>query len=277
MWQLRSLCFRTDVFLTAFDGVVEDRGRYVVLRTPSNPSYWWGNFLLYPEPPDESAALRGAEGCWLDDHARELPDVQATLLTWDRPDGVMGEVEPFLRDGFEIDDGTVLTATSRDLVSPPRRNDDVIVAPLTSDAQWDDAVRTLTNAFAARRSGTLDELRAFMTRQLVRYRAMQSAQLGQWYGAYLGDDLAAVLGLVRVGTGSALGRFQLVGTDPRFGRQGACSTLVHEVARRALEEQGFTTLVMAADADYHAAKVYESVGFRRTERLLSLLRKPPPA
>lgn len=270
MWNLRSVAIRTDLFLTAFDGEVLDRGRYVVLRTPSNPSYWWGNLLVYPEPPDAAS-----HRVWLEDHARELPGITATLLSWDRPDGASGEVEPFLRDGFAIDDGIVLTATARDLTSPPRRNGDVAVAPLATDAHWNEAARALTSAFAPRRSGSMDELRGFVVRQVARYRAMQSAGLGQWYGAFLGGELAGTLGLVRVGA-SDLGRFQLVGTDPRFARLGVCSTLVHEVARRALEEQGFGTLVMAADAEFHAAKVYQSVGFRPTERLLSLLRKPPP-
>ncbi|MDQ3037550.1 MAG: GNAT family N-acetyltransferase [Myxococcota bacterium] len=271
MWSLRSVAIRTDLFLTAFDGEVIDRERYVVIRTPSNPSYWWGNYLVYPEPPDATS-----HRVWLDDSARELPGIAATLLAWDRPDGASGDLAPFLRDGFAIDDGTILTATCRDLVMPPRHNDDVSVAPLAGDAHWDEAARALMSAFAPRRSGTLDDLRAFVVRQLARYRAMQDAGIGQWYGAFVGGELAGTLGLVRV-EGSALGRFQLVGTDPRFARLGVCSTLVHEVARRALEEQGFATLVMAADADYHAAKVYESVGFHATERLLSVIRKPPTA
>lgn len=268
---LRSVAIRTDLFLTAFDGEVIERDRYVVIRTPTNPGYWWGNYLVYPEPPDASS-----HDLWLEDHARELPGIAATLLAWDRPDGARGELEPFLRDGFEIDDGTILTATARDLRPPPRRSGDVVVMPITTDADWREAERALTNAFAPRRSGTLEDLRSFVERQLVRYRAMQSSGLGQWYGAFVDRELAGTLGLVRV-AGSALGRFQLVGTDPRFARRGVCSTLVHEVARRALEEQGFDTLVMAADADYHAAKVYESAGFRPTERLISLLKKPPAA
>lgn len=56
-----------------------------------------------------------------------------------------------------------------------------------------------------------------------------------------------------------------------------CTALVREVARRALHEDGFETLVMAADADYHAAAIYESLGFRKTERLRALLRKPAKA
>ena len=46
MRPLRSVGYRTDLFVCAFDGVVEERDRYVVIRTPSNPSFWWGNYLL---------------------------------------------------------------------------------------------------------------------------------------------------------------------------------------------------------------------------------------
>ncbi len=269
MWELRSVGLQTDLFIAGLDSEVIERERYLVVRTPSNPGFWWGNFLIYPEPPD-----RASYALWLADHARELPGTSATLLTWDRPEGVLGEVEPFIRDGFVIDDGTILTATSRDLRAPPRIHGDLVIAPIERDAHWDDAARVLTNAFAARRSGSMEDLRGFVNRQIVRYRAMQAQATGQWYGAFVGGELAGTLGLVRV-SGSSLGRFQLVGTDPRFARMGVCSTLVFEVARRALEELSFTTLVMAADAEYHAAKIYESVGFRQTERLLSLLRKPP--
>ncbi len=37
--QIRSLAFRTDLFLVTFDGMVIDRGHYVVVRTPSNPDF----------------------------------------------------------------------------------------------------------------------------------------------------------------------------------------------------------------------------------------------
>jgi ribosomal protein S18 acetylase RimI-like enzyme len=269
VWPLRSSLFRTDVFLTAFDGEVHDRGRYLVLRTPTNPTYHWGNFLLYPDPPTADAFPT-----WLEDHARELPEHPHVILSWDRPEGVTGETDAFVRAGFEVDDGVVLSATKQGLIRSKRVREEIAVAPLETDAHWEEASRVLTNAFAERRTGSLDDLHAFVVRQLERYRAMQSRGLGQWYGAYVDGAMASTLGLVRVDA-SELGRFQLVGTDPRFANRGACSTLLYEVARRALEEQGFETLVLAADGGYHAVKVYESVGFRPTERLFSLMRKAP--
>jgi Acetyltransferase (GNAT) domain len=272
MWNVRSLGYRTDLFICAFDGIVTDRGRYIVVRTPSNPGFWWGNFLLYPDAPDARAAGNGHDGAWLDDHAREIPGSKAILLAWDCPDGTTGEVEPFLREGFALDEGCILTATSANLKRPPKYAADVEVIEIHDEAQWGDAVDALTNAFAPKRSGSLADLRDFVVKQCTRYRAMQERGLGQWYGAVVDGEMAAALGIVR---DRELGRFQLVGTDPKFGRRGVCSTLVHDAAQLALAKPGLETFVMAADATYHAAKVYESVGFHATERLIALLKKPP--
>lgn len=271
MWQLRALTFRTDFFIARITGgEVIDRGRYAVLRTPSNPDFWWGNFLVHRDPPTPDVAL--------DDHAREFPDSKHALVAWDRPDGDAGHVDAFVAHGFAIDEGVTLTARRGDLVAPTRSDPRIVPAPLESDDDWRDVVEQQLKAFAPRRSGSLEDLRTFHERQHATYRAMQERGDGQWWGARIDGTMAGSLGLVRVADGApggAVGRFQLVGVDPAFGRRGVCSALVHHVARHALFEQGLDTLVMCADATYHAAKVYESVGFRRTEKLVAAIKRPP--
>jgi hypothetical protein len=32
---------------------IEDRGDYVAFRTPSLPGFYWGNYLLFPNPPGQ--------------------------------------------------------------------------------------------------------------------------------------------------------------------------------------------------------------------------------
>lgn len=264
MRPLRSYGYRTDVALTRFDGVVEDRGDYLVLRTPSNPTFHWGNYLVFPDPPDAASTE-----IWLASMEREMPGQEVPLFGWDRPDGAVGDVSGFLARGYELDTSVILTAAA---VTPPaKRAPDVAVAPVDTDADWEAAASVLVAAFSPRRSGTVEDLASFVHRQLARYRRMQDARIGQWYCARVEGTPAATLGLVDAGGG--VGRFQLVGTDPRFGRRGVCSALVFDVARRGLER--FDTLVMAADATYHAAKVYESVGFRPTETLQAVMKKPP--
>lgn len=266
MRPLRSYAYLTDIALTRFDGIVEDRGDHLLVRTPSNPSFYWGNYLLFPEPPTAASTET-----WLALVEREIPDRVVTLLTWDCPDGAVGDISGFLTRGFELDTSVTLTATA--VTAPPKLDPDVAISPIAGDADWEAAAGVLVAAFSPRRSGTVEELAAFVHRQLVRYRRMQDARIGQWYLARVDGAPAATLGLVDAG--DRVGRFQLVGTDPRFGRRGVCSSLVYGVAKRGLER--FDTLVMAADATYHAAKVYESVGFRPTETLQAVMKKPPAA
>ena len=47
----RSLGWQTDLIFARFDGVVVPRADHLVVRTPDNPTFWWGNFLLYDQVP----------------------------------------------------------------------------------------------------------------------------------------------------------------------------------------------------------------------------------
>lgn len=265
MRPLASLGYRTDVALTKRDGVVEDRERYLLVKTPENPEFIWGNYLVYPEPPTAADA-----DAWIDDVEREFPGQRTHLVGWDSPDGRTGETAPFEADGFALDESVVLTTS---IVAKSRRwTPEVTVDAIDFDRDLEDAVRVLTNAFDANRHGTREGLELFIRRQLDRYARIAGEGAGTWFGARIDGTLAGVLGVFFV---EELGRFQLVGTDPTFERRGVCSTLVYEAATRALLRPGCTKLVMAADATYHAARVYESVGFVPEERLFALIRKPP--
>ena len=96
---------------------------------------------------------------------------------------------------------------------------------------------------------------------------------GRWYGAFLGEQLVASMGLFTASPG--LARFQSVKTHPDHRGRGLAGTLTHVVGRYGLDELGATTLVMVADPAYLAVRVYRSVGFRDTEVLMAAERRPP--
>jgi hypothetical protein len=49
--QIVSLGFRTDLMVLALGGSEIEHGeRHVVVRTPANPTFWWGNFVLFADP-----------------------------------------------------------------------------------------------------------------------------------------------------------------------------------------------------------------------------------
>jgi predicted GNAT family acetyltransferase len=63
-------------------------------------------------------------------------------------------------------------------------------------------------------------------------------------------------------------------THPDLRGRGLCGTLVHHAGRYGFDELGVHTLVMVADPDYLAIRIYHSVGFTGTETQLQAARMP---
>ena len=74
-----SLGFRTDLALLERAGsTIDDRGDHLVVRTPSNPTFYWGNFLLLDHVP---AADRVEE--WLERFVAAFPEARHRALGFD--------------------------------------------------------------------------------------------------------------------------------------------------------------------------------------------------
>ena len=142
-----------------------------------------------------------------------------------------------------------MTATS--VHRPPRPNDEAEYRRLTSDDDWAQVlrVRILANA-------TDDDpgFETFESRRVATDRATSAAGQGAWFGAFLDGRLVSQMGLAKAGPG--LARFRLVETDPAYRGRGLAGTLVHHVSEYGFGELGATTLVMVADPDYLAVRIY---------------------
>ena len=253
---IQSLGYKTDLFFPRFDGEVVDRGDYTVIRTPSNPTFHWGNFLLFDRPPAAGDFER-----WQRLFAEEIgkpSDIGHVAFGWDTVNGEKGDLQSFLDAGLRPNSSVVLTASA--VNPPPKVNADCVIRPLREDWEWESATEAQISCRAPEH--TLEGYTPYKTRAMARYRRMVQAGLGEWFGAFLEGRAAADLGVF---VENGVGRFQSVVTHPDFRRRGLCGTLVYEAARYAFERLGAETLVMVADEEYHAAKIYESVGFLPTE------------
>jgi len=252
---LRSLANRTDLALLRLGGSeVEDRGTHLVVRTPENPSFYWGNFLLLPQAP---AAGEAEE--WVRRFCREFPAARHRTFGVDGADGSADDLAAFVDLGFETEASVVMTA--RSVHEPPRPNREAVYRPLRGDEDW----RLQIELSVAGENEHVT--REFATRRAKAQRAITEAGHGQWFGAFLGDRLVSTMGLVRAEGG--LARFQEVQTHPDARGRGLAGTLVHHVSRFGFDELGADTLVMVADPDYLAIRVYRSVGFADTETQLA--------
>lgn len=260
-----SMTLKTEMIYWRAEGEVIDRGNYHLIRTPSNPTYYGGNLLFFDHPPGEGDFVR-----WLELFEREFKDdpaVKHILFMWDIPEGDTGALAPFVEGGFEIQSNVTLMAS--EVVPPPKINSEIRVRHIETDDEWDAVLEAKLRVRNPRFD--LKTYAPFKRKWLDVRRRLADGGLGNWYGAYIGDRLVGDLGLFHDG---AVARFQDVGTEDEFRRRGICGTLVYEVSKQAVETDGIKTLVMVADENYHAARIYESVGFKPKERHASACRYP---
>lgn len=254
--QINSLGRRTDLIFAKFSGAVTDKGFYTLIQTPSNPGYHWGNYIIFNQAPQ-----KGSFKEWTKIFDKEFgyySEPHHYVFTWDTGNEDKGEHQEFLNANFDLDTAIVLTASKLSL--PLHINNLVEVRKISSDQDWNDVIN-LQTLFADPKFLN-EEYKQFKQRQMTSYRKMAEAGMGSWFGAFIDDQLVGDLGIFYEGT---VARYQNVCTHPNNRRQGICGTLVYQTGLLALEEFGVEHLVMEADIDYHAARIYESIGFKRNE------------
>ena len=252
-----SLGYRTDLaLLTAGGSVIEDHGDHLVVRSPHNPTHWWGNSLLLDRPPSLADAPR-----WLERFVAAFPDARHVALGVDGTDGQVSDLAPWSAAGLVAEAQAVMTATS---VRPPPRQSDALCRALVSDGDWAQSVELRVRCQDGREDPAT--FRAFATAQARTRRQMVDAGHGGWFGAFDDDRLVCQMGLFA--GGPALARFQSVETDPQHRRRGLAGALVCSVSRYGFETLRAQTLVMVADPGGSALDLYRSLGFAVTETQL---------
>ena len=264
--RVTSLGFRTDVALRVLEGAeVADRGDYLVVCSPGNPDYWWGNFLLLAAWPGPGTGNR-----WLARFAAEFPlarhialgvDTDPSHPTSRDEDDRLVPAE-FVAAGLESQRDTVLTCAA--VGPPPYPNAEAEIRRLESDADWQQSTDLGLRCFGPGEPGDYLERRAAARRRLTQ------AGRGAWFGAFAGGRLLAQLGLFDAGDGYA--RYQHVETDPKARRQGLAGTLVWRAGRWGREVLGAGTFVIVADPADVAIRVYRACGFADTQSQFSFER-----
>ncbi|WP_112239070.1 GNAT family N-acetyltransferase [Kribbella monticola] len=258
---ISSLGYRTDLRLLELAGSeVIDRGEYVVARTPRNPAFWWGNFLLFRTPFGPGGTTKR-----LALFQSEFPEAKHVALGIDSVDGVVGAEDELLAAGIQLERNSVMTASR--VIEPARPNEAAEYRQLTGDGDWGQ----LTGLSLASATMTVDQAYEDFCRGRTRSaRELVESGQGFWFGAFEGERLLASLGLVPDGQGAA--RFQNVQTHSEARNRGLASTLVHRAAAYGLNELGAKTLVMVADPEYVAIRIYRALGFEDTETQIQLVR-----
>lgn len=257
----------TELGLAATRGRITGRGDYLVVETPDDPGYYYGNLLVLPAPPQ-----LGEVAFWSRRFADELgenPEIRHVTLWWDGTTGDAGAVDELRAAGFELQRTLVMTSTrvaAQEAPLPIRLlTPDEVLA--TADLAWtvgdrhDEAYRAFCNRRAAWH-------RDLVVRGMARFHgAFVDGPMAASTAEPVAEQLVASLGLVELGD---LARYQDVQTHPAYRGRGLASALLVAAA----EARRAPTVVILAEPDSIAARVYERVGFRIAERTVSACRRP---
>jgi len=267
-----SLAWHSDLLFARFAGEVSPREDCLVVRTPTDPTFYWGNFLLVQQPPGDAdfdgwMARFDAE---IGAHDRATQHVAFGL------DVIDATLPPsFARAGFELIRSTVLALSAEQLIHPRKAvpagfEPRPLRLPQEIGAAVDLQVRTEDTGFEPH------GYRVHREARMAGYAAMDAAGLGRWFGVWHRDALVADCGLFTGDTPEArIARFQHVETHPEFRRKGLCSALVHHACRYGFERLGVNRIVMCADPDDVAIGIYRSLGFSPLGTQWHLQRRAP--
>jgi ribosomal protein S18 acetylase RimI-like enzyme len=270
-----SVGWESAIDVLPLDRVVKRRGGYVTVRSPSNPSHYWGNFLLFDGPPGQGDASRWE--ALFEDAFGDEPRVLHRAFAWGGTEPTAGEARTeFVDRGYDFGESVALIASAAQLRPHPRESRQVEVRALdpAEGAQvelWDAVVELQVEG---REPGFEENsYRAFTRQRLADLRALFRAGRGAWYVA-LDPATGKVAGSCGIVATGGRGRYQAVDTAEAFRRRGICSRLVVEAARRSAAVYGTERFVIIADRHYHALGLYESLGFERAEHHLGVCRRP---
>jgi RimJ/RimL family protein N-acetyltransferase len=238
-----------------------------ITRQPSNPTYYWGNYLLFERAP-------GPDDAW------HWPQLFARLIAANQPqsthcafgwmEDAEGDIGGFLADGYTQNNAVVMQSTGVPIVPAPTI--DAQLRPFALDGtETDSEWSTLVKLSVATRDPQYGEegYRLFAQQRVERWRALARTGRGNWFGAFIDQAgspprLVAALGVYAEHEredGERLARYQSVMTEGAYRRRGLCRALIAMAARHAKDELQADRLIIVAAAGEMPEQLYASVGF----------------
>src|SRR3954464_3973072 len=118
----------TDLELLRLQGAtVTDRGDHLVVRTDSNPHFWWGNFVLVA-----TQARAGEMDRWTACFEAEFPDAHHRAIAFAQPGGDTGA---WAARGWDVEVDVALATTS--VPAAADAPDGIRVRALSTDDDWE--------------------------------------------------------------------------------------------------------------------------------------------
>lgn len=228
----------------------EDRGDHMVIRTPTNPSFYGGNTIWLGSPP---TAFEPLEALFVEG----VGDLPHRAFEW--VGGKALEAE-FTAAGYAQE---VCACMAVERPTLDGRVEDFRIERLRGELAWVEALEFWVGMYPQHGF-------SFHARRASNIRDRKGS--GDWWVARSGDG--RIVGSMGLYFGDGMGRFQNVDTHPAFRRLGVCRTLMHHVLEHAVAHHDFERIVIASVEGSVAQGIYRSFGFETVHLQTDAVRTP---
>ena len=261
--KIESDVLRTELALLGPGARIEDRGDHLFVEVPDQPSFFFGNLLVFERGPAPGDAARWP--ALFGEAFAHRPGVRHVTLAWQQAAPDDRGRDALVAAGFEHHSHVGMIA--REVRVRETRIAKLAIREIVSDQDWEHAAQHELRLNP--RPEHFKDYAAFVAGRFRALRRLAQEGRGAWYGAFAEEQLVSALGLFRVGE---LARYQNVGTHPEFRRLGIAGALIAEAARRTLSRPGVERLVMVSEDSGGAFDLYRALGFEPAERRFALCR-----
>ena len=260
MGQPKSIGLKTDLFFHQFSGNVISKENYLVIHTPNNPEYYWGNYLIFDGPPKKTDSKK-----WIDAFKNEFghrKSIDHIAFTWDL--GEVSNLDEFVEKGFHIDKSIILTLN--EMSSPSLCSGNITLKEIQTNSEWKELIDL--QILIGNSDGKYENYIKFTEKKFFTYKKIVSSNKGTWLGAYDSGKLIGDLGIFLTG---AFGRFQNIETHPDYRGKNICRSLIYKAFHWIKNRNSKAIIVVESEANSLPLKIYKKLGFSEKEFLTSLL------
>lgn len=251
----------TDLAILQHSGTtIEDRGDHLVVRSPGQPDFHWGNCLFVTD----TRRLDDAES-WVAAFRADFPEADWVAIGLAQ---MPADHEAWISQGLELELIDVLTTRTlpRTTPAPPG----YVIRRFTDD-DWDQSVARAVADNLRDQEYDPHAFARFARAQADAQRDLSQRDIGARFGAFSRGELVAELGIVRCGTTA---RYQSVSTDLQHRGRGLASHLLGLAAQSAAD-RGCDQWVIVTEATNPAGRVYRRAGFAPDVGNVTAYRPPP--
>lgn len=239
--------WKTDLAILALGGSeIQTFDDHLVVKTPTNPDYHWGNCLIVIDPTSIDMSEKWVEryrsifphNNWI---AIGLPQMPSNLTAWEE-------------QGVTLEQLDVLSASS---IPKSHPLPDGYTSRLFVERDWETLTRMEITSLLAEGGYEPAATEAFVIESNASRQRLCSTGDAAWFGVYLEEELVASLGIVKCG---ATARYQSVETHEAHRRKGLASHLLGLAAYWS-QNQGCQSWVIVTEATNAAGRIYRRAGF----------------